>query len=158
MLKRFSSHKFLEFSTLYCQFKRLWSGKSVIVAHERTDFALLVADITGDTWIKNRGEKNENSYFAERSPGKLNSFSSLHFLCKAGTRLLSKFLQMPTIFLNNQDESHKDRTTGVMRSSLLCCRNSHQKDSLITWAGISRTCIWLYLPYYLPESCRFCEN
>lgn len=28
MIKRFSSHKFLKSSTLYCQFKRLWSGKS----------------------------------------------------------------------------------------------------------------------------------
>lgn len=49
MLERFSSHKFLEFATLYSQFKRLRSGKSVMVVHEKIDFALLVADITGDT-------------------------------------------------------------------------------------------------------------
>lgn len=49
MLKRFCSHKFLKFSTLYYQFNGLFRGKSVIVVYERTDFALFVTEATGDT-------------------------------------------------------------------------------------------------------------
>lgn len=49
MLKRFCSHKFLKFSTLYYQFNGLFHGKSVTVVYERTDFALFVAEVTGDT-------------------------------------------------------------------------------------------------------------
>lgn len=64
MLKRFCSHKFLKFYTLYYQFNGLFHGKSVIVVYERTDFALFVAEVTGDMWIKNTGGRNEKSYLA----------------------------------------------------------------------------------------------